>query len=71
MRYTAVVLHLHDGRSIDIDLHYKVGAFCKSVWTVELRALRNACKRLGIQLVHGDWAYMGGNSWSASDILNA
>jgi len=69
--YTAVTLQMHDGRMIDIDLRYEVGAFCKSVWTVKLRALRRACKKLGIDLKHGDWAYMGGNMWSASDILNA
>ena len=69
--YTAVTLHMHDGRMIDIDLRFSVGAFCKSVWTAELRALRNACKRMGIALQWGDWAYMGGNMWSASDILNA
>jgi len=71
MRYTAVTLHLHDGRTIDIGLDYRVGANCKSVWDVELRALHRACKRMGISLTWGDWAYMGGNSWSASDIINA
>jgi len=66
MKYSAVVLHLHDGRFIDVDLHYS-----GSGWTSELRALRRACKRLGIDLSWGDWAYMGGNMWSAHDILNA
>lgn len=69
--YSAVTMHLHDGRKIDIDLRFDVGPFCASVWAVELRALRRACKRLGIDLQWGDWAYVGGNMFSATDILNA
>lgn len=69
--YSAVTMHMHDGKIIDIDLRFEVSAFCESVWASELRALRRACERMGIALQWGDWAYMGGNMWSASDILNA
>ncbi len=65
--YTAAVLHKHDGRCIDLDLHF-TGAY---TWKNKLRALQRACKMLGIELEWGDWAYVGGNAWTYCDIVNA
>lgn len=64
--YCGCVLHTSDGKYIDVPVYTSgVG------WGPRLRAFRKACERMGHVLKWGDWAYIGGNMWSYSDIANA
>jgi hypothetical protein len=67
MCYNSAVIHYRDGRPCEY-VEYNTS---KSDWQSRLRGLRRACKKHGIEVCWNMWAYLGGNSWTGYEIMNA